>query len=139
MNEVKAKKMETMKGIKRLQVQKENLAKKQKQAKADYDKVTEQLLFVAGNGMFVPFFVAYYKYRSSGGVDLEDVSVGDFCERIDTAAAACSFWTNHSLGILSGISSTLVSRCEYKRLRAWHFYGVETCNPSAFSTKERQS
>lgn len=43
-NEVKAKKMETMKGIKRLQVQKENLAKKQKQAKADYDKVTSQVL-----------------------------------------------------------------------------------------------
>lgn len=38
-SEVKAKKMETMKGIKRLQVQKDNLAKKQKQAKADYDKV----------------------------------------------------------------------------------------------------
>lgn len=36
---MKAKKMETMKGIKRLQVQKENLAKRQKQAKADYDKV----------------------------------------------------------------------------------------------------
>lgn len=38
-SEVKVKKMETMKAIKRLQVQKETLAKKQKQAKADYDKV----------------------------------------------------------------------------------------------------
>lgn len=38
-NEVKAKKMETMKGIKRLQVQKEQLSKKQKQVKAEYDKV----------------------------------------------------------------------------------------------------
>ncbi len=43
-NEVKAKKMETMKGIKRLQVQKEALAKKQKQAKADYDKVQNRYL-----------------------------------------------------------------------------------------------
>ncbi|CAM9869848.1 unnamed protein product, partial [Ectocarpus fasciculatus] len=42
-NEVKAKKMETMKGIKRLQVQKENLSKKQKQAKADYDKTKSEL------------------------------------------------------------------------------------------------
>lgn len=41
-SEVKAKKMETMKGIKRLQVQKESLSKKQKQAKADYDKVSAQ-------------------------------------------------------------------------------------------------
>eukprot|EP00903_Cladosiphon_okamuranus_P019220 g17674.t1 len=42
-SEVKAKKMETMKGIKRLQVQKDNLAKKQKQAKADYDKTKAEL------------------------------------------------------------------------------------------------
>lgn len=38
-SEVKAKKMETMKGIKRLQGQKDNLAKKQKMAKADYERV----------------------------------------------------------------------------------------------------
>lgn len=38
-SEVKAKKMETMKGIKRLQAQKEALNKKQKQTKTDYDKV----------------------------------------------------------------------------------------------------
>lgn len=36
---MKAKKMETMKGIKRLQGQKESLAKKQKMAKAEYEKV----------------------------------------------------------------------------------------------------
>ncbi|CAM9240011.1 unnamed protein product [Ectocarpus sp. 12 AP-2014] len=42
-SEVKAKKMETMKGIKRLQVQKENLSKKQKQAKVDYDKTKSEL------------------------------------------------------------------------------------------------
>lgn len=49
-NEVKAKKMETMKGIKRLQVHKENLVRKQKQAKVDYDKVRTSipLQFVAG-------------------------------------------------------------------------------------------
>ncbi|CAN0026497.1 unnamed protein product [Pylaiella littoralis] len=41
-DEVKAKKMETMKGIKRLQVQKEALSKKQKQAKADYDKARKK-------------------------------------------------------------------------------------------------
>ena len=39
-SEVKAKKMETMKGIKRLQGQKESLAKKQKMAKAEYEKVS---------------------------------------------------------------------------------------------------
>lgn len=54
-SEVKAKKMETMKGIKRLQVQKDGLAKKQKQAKADYDKVTSQ-------------FLLEVRRRSSGGV-----------------------------------------------------------------------
>lgn len=37
--EVKAKKMETMKAIKRMQVQKEQLSKKQKQARIEYDKV----------------------------------------------------------------------------------------------------
>ncbi|CAM9834777.1 unnamed protein product [Scytosiphon promiscuus] len=42
-SEVKAKKMETMKGIKRLQVQKESLSKKQKQAKTDYDKTKSEL------------------------------------------------------------------------------------------------
>lgn len=48
-NEVKAKKMETMKGIKRLQVQKENLAKRQKQAKADYDKASQKHDAIAGS------------------------------------------------------------------------------------------
>lgn len=38
-SEVKAKKMETMKCIKKLQVHRETLAKKQRQAKTDYDKV----------------------------------------------------------------------------------------------------
>lgn len=37
--EVKAKKMETMKAIKRMQVQKEQLGKKQKHARVEYDKV----------------------------------------------------------------------------------------------------
>ncbi|CAM9335866.1 unnamed protein product [Ascophyllum nodosum] len=42
-NEVKAKKMETMKGIKRLQLEKEQLGKKQKQAKVEYDKTKSEL------------------------------------------------------------------------------------------------
>lgn len=45
-SEVKAKKMETMKGIKRLQVQKESLSKKQKQAKADYDKASSKICWL---------------------------------------------------------------------------------------------
>ncbi|CAM9393654.1 unnamed protein product, partial [Laminaria digitata] len=42
-SEVKAKKMETMKGIKRLQAQKESLAKKQKMSKAEYEKTKSEL------------------------------------------------------------------------------------------------
>lgn len=38
-NEVKAKKLETMKAIKRLQAQKEQMTKKHKMAKIEYDKV----------------------------------------------------------------------------------------------------